>query len=290
MLAQEPDIRLIARQTGAMNTGLLASAHADHLAALCVADGVGLRVFQRNQGNQQVALCIFRDILVVRHHIGEHGFVDFDLIAALLKRDTVYILALHRSRLIVRVDLHHIVVALTLRLEDFQRFVGITGGDDAVGYLAGQQRRGFFVADVGQRRPVAIGGHAVCTACACISARNRGQFQVVHKIDLLFHIAQRQANRRSRRADMLKGSRCRKAGGLFQLLDQLPAIERIQEIDIAGFAVEDLDRQFAAVLHKNAGRLLIRVAPIFQQEFVCHFILLLFLILVHDPGFCLPCR
>ena len=58
MLAQIPDIRLIARQAGAVDAGLLASAHADDLAVLCIADGVGLGIFQGNQGNQQVALSL----------------------------------------------------------------------------------------------------------------------------------------------------------------------------------------------------------------------------------------
>ena len=62
---------------------------------------------------------------------------------------------------------------------------------------------------------------------------------------------------------MLERCGGREAGSLFQLLDQLPAVEGVQEIDVARFAVEHLDRQLASVLHKDAGRLLIRVAAIF---------------------------
>ena len=46
MLAQIPDVRLVAGQAGAVDAGLLAGAHADGLAVLGVADRVGLGVFQ----------------------------------------------------------------------------------------------------------------------------------------------------------------------------------------------------------------------------------------------------
>ena len=52
MLAQIPDVRLVARQARAVDAALLAGAHADGLSVLDIADGVGLGVFQGDQGTQ----------------------------------------------------------------------------------------------------------------------------------------------------------------------------------------------------------------------------------------------
>ena len=62
---------------------------------------------------------------------------------------------------------------------------------------------------------------------------------------------------------MLKGSSSRQAGSLLQLLHQLPAVESVQEIDITGTAVQNLNRQLCAVAHVNTCAALIRIAAIF---------------------------
>ena len=64
---------------------------------------------------------------------------------------------------------------------------------------------------------------------------------------------------------MLERCGGREAGSLFQLLDQLPAIEGIQKIDIAGFSVQNLNGKLPVVLHENFGGLLVGVAAVFQQ-------------------------
>ena len=50
MLTQIPDVRLVARKTRAVDAALLAGADADGLSVLRIADGVRLRVFQRDEG------------------------------------------------------------------------------------------------------------------------------------------------------------------------------------------------------------------------------------------------
>ena len=60
VLPQIPDVRLVACQSGAVNTGLLSGADADGLSVLGIADRVGLGVFQGDQGNDQVAFGAFR--------------------------------------------------------------------------------------------------------------------------------------------------------------------------------------------------------------------------------------
>ena len=55
VLTKKPRIRFAARETGAVDSGLLSCANADCLPVECVANRVRLRVFERNQGDQQVA-------------------------------------------------------------------------------------------------------------------------------------------------------------------------------------------------------------------------------------------
>ena len=62
---------------------------------------------------------------------------------------------------------------------------------------------------------------------------------------------------------MLKRSGCGKSRSFLQLLDQLPAVESIQEVDISGLAVQDGNRQVTAVFHEDSGRLLVRVTSVF---------------------------
>ena len=64
-LAQEPVVGLRAGKARAVDAALLAGADADGLAILRVADGVGLRVLERDQGNQQIALSILRQVVAM---------------------------------------------------------------------------------------------------------------------------------------------------------------------------------------------------------------------------------
>ena len=50
--------------------------------------------------------------------------------------------------------------------------------------------------------------------------------------------------------------------GSLQLLDELPAVECVQEVDVAGTSVQYLDGKLRAVLHVDPGRLLVGVAAV----------------------------
>lgn len=56
------------------------------------------------------------------------------------------------------------------------------------------------------------------------------------------------------------------AGGLLQLAHQLPGVKGVQEVDIAGTAVQHLDGQLP-LLHVDAGWLLVGVATVLQFKF-----------------------
>ena len=254
-----------------MDTGLLAGADADGLSVLDIADRVGLGVFEGNQSDQQVDLCALRQRLIFGNDVVEQLGADLQVVSALLEGDAKHVLVLKLSRNIVRVDFDDVVAAFALLLQDGQRFVGVAWSDDAVGNLALDDAGGAFVADVGQRDEVAVGGHSVRASGSGIGAGDWGKLaQVIDKVDFAQRLVQRQADRGAGRGNVFEGSCCRQAGGLLELLDQLPAVEGVQEIDVARFAVEHLDWQLASVLHKDAGRLLIGVAAIFQRKLICH--------------------
>ena len=215
----------------------------------------------------EVELRLLGQRLVFGDDVVQHLRVDLQFVAALLKRDAENVLVLDRRRLVIRVDLHDVVVALALRLEDRERFLRVARGDDAVRDLAGEQRRGLLVADVGERRPIAVGGHSVRAARSRVRRRDRRKLEVVDEVDLLQRVAHRLGHRGARRADMLEGGRRRQAGRRFQLLHELPGIQRVHEVDVARLAVQHLNRQVAAVVREDLRRLLVRVASVFEFEF-----------------------
>ncbi len=149
MMAQPPVVRLAARQSGAVDAALLACAHTDGLAVFDVADGVGLGVLQGNQGDNHVDFSGVRQLLVLCDQIGQHLLVDLEEVVSLLKDDAEDMAALDGSGGVIGVDLHHVVVALFLGLENFERLVGVAGSNDAVGDLIFQILGGSGIADVG---------------------------------------------------------------------------------------------------------------------------------------------
>ena len=126
MLAEIPVVRLLSRQTGAVDAALLACAHADGLTVLDVADGVGLGVFQRDEGDEHIALRTLGQVFVFGDDVVEQALVDFAVVAPLLEGDAENILLLQRRGSIGRVDLHDVVVPpLCFVFEDGQRLVAV---------------------------------------------------------------------------------------------------------------------------------------------------------------------
>ena len=88
---------------------LLSGADADCLSVFDVADRVALRIFQRDQSDDQVAFGFVREVLVLRRDISQQAFVQFDFVASLFERDAEYILVFDRGRAVGRVDLDDVV-------------------------------------------------------------------------------------------------------------------------------------------------------------------------------------
>lgn len=132
-----------------MDAALLSGPYAQGLAVLDIAHRVGLGVFQGNQGQQHVIFGPLGQVLVLGDEIGQHGFINGQIVVPLLKRDAEDVPPLNGGGGVIRVDFHHVVPALALGLQDLQSFRGVVRGDDAVGHLQGQEAGGVPVAGVG---------------------------------------------------------------------------------------------------------------------------------------------
>ena len=269
-MAQLPVVGLLACQTGAVYAALLTGAHTDGLAVLHIADAVGLGVFQHDQADDKIAALLGAQGLVLGDEILQHrGIGNFQILTALLKGHAKDGAGLKRLRLIAGVDGNDVVVALLLALEDLEGIGIVAGGNNAVGNLMLDELGGGQIADIGKCDPVAEAGHPVSTAGAGIGAGQRGKLglgrNVVHGAQ---RVIQRQADGRTGGGDMLEAGSGGQAQRLLQVAHQLPGVEGIQKVDVAGAAVQNLNRQLGAVSHIDAGRLLVGVGAVFQLKFV----------------------
>ena len=263
-LAQPPLIGFVTGETCAVDTALLTGTDADSLSVLDIADAVALCIFQCDEGNLQVADSLRSEVLVLRRNLFEEfRVVEIAVVAALLKGDAEDLLVLDRLGYIVRVDLDDAVSALALSLENLQGFGCVVGCDDAVADLTLDELGSSFVAGVAQCTEVTIGAHAVSTAGAGIGTGQRRELKVnvIHEIDLLQRVAQWQSHSGSGRRDVLEAGGSGQTCGGLEFFDQLPAVESVEEVDVACAAVDDLNGQFA-VFHIDTGRLLVRIASV----------------------------
>ena len=72
---------------------------------------------------------------------------------------------------------------------------------------------------------------------------------------------------------MLEARRGGKARRLFQFAHELPRVEGVEQVDVAGLAVENRKGKGCAVFHENARGLLVGVAAVFEFQLV-HIVLL----------------
>ena len=252
-----------------MDAALLAGAHADGLAVLHVAHGIGLGVLQRDERDDHIDLCRLGNLLVLGHHVFQQRLVDLEVVVTLLEGDAEDVLQLGFGRHVIGIDLHHVVGALALGLQNLQRLVGVARRDDAVGHLTRQIAGHIGVAHVGQRRPVAVGAQAVGTAGANVGAGDGGKLALLfHEVHGAVGLGEGMAHSGPSRGHVLEGSGRRQPRGLLQFLHELPGVEGVEEVDEAGLAVQHLNGQIAAVLHEDARRLLIRIAAVLEFQFV----------------------
>ena len=270
MLPQEPGVRLGASQTGTVDPGLLPGAHADGLAVIGKAHGIGLGVFQSDQGHDQVDFGTLGELFVFGDQIRQQRCIDLEIIPALPEGDAIDHLGLLRRGNVGFINGDNVVIALALGLEDRQSLLAVAGGDDAIGNLPGDELGGGNVADIGKGHPVTEGAHPVRTPGPGIGTGQRAFVQpihVVYKAGLFQILRQHLAHCGRGGRHMLEGGHGAQARCFLQFLDQLIGIQGIQEVDVAGAAVEHRNGQIRAVSHIDRGGLLVGVAAIFQFEF-----------------------
>ena len=270
VLSEEPGISLAACKTGAMNSGLLTCSYADSLSVYCKANGVGLSILESDKSDDKIANGTLGKILILCYDICEKGAIYLEVISALLKGDTEYLLMLNGSGNVIGIDLNDIIAALSLGLEDLKCLGLVAGSDDTVGYLALDKTCRSYVANVGKSYPVAKGAHSVSAAGSCISAsegRLIKSLDIVYKASLLELFGKDSTYGSACGAYVLEGGYCGKARSLLQLLYKLPGVECIKEVDISGATAKNFDGKLRAVRHIDLGRLLIGVTTVFKFKF-----------------------
>ena len=122
--------------------------------------------------------------------MGEEIIIDLQFVSSLLKCDPIYILMFQRRRLIIRVNLDHIIVPLLLLFQDLQRFQLISRSDHPIGNFPLDQSGRIYVTDIGQGNKVPEGRHSVRPSGSGIGARQGRQLsQIIHPVDLCQRIA-----------------------------------------------------------------------------------------------------
>ena len=150
MLTQPPDVSFVACQACTVDAALLSGTNADGLTVLDVANGVGLGVFQGNQGDDEVALSLWCEGLVLCGDVLKQGrVIQLDFITTLFKGYAEALLTLNGLGFVCRINLDDIIGTLTLVLEYLDGFSCEVGSNDTITYLTLQQKGCRSIAGVG---------------------------------------------------------------------------------------------------------------------------------------------
>ena len=266
-LAQPPFVSLATCQASTVDAALLTGTDTDGLTILDVAYRVALCIFQCDESDDEITLCISREVLVLcRDVLEECWVVQFHLVATLLEGDTEHLFALDRSRSVVRVDLDDVVSTLALLLQDFDSLWGIARSDDAIAYLTLDEEGCSLVTHVAQCHEVTIRAHTVGTTGTNVGTSQWGEFKldIITEVNLLQGVAQWQSHCCASWRNVLETCCGWETSGSLELLDQLLRIEGIEEVDVARTAVNHFDREFASILHEDSGRLLVRITSVLE--------------------------
>ena len=258
-------IGLITGETCAVHSGLLSGTDTDGLTVLCIRYGVGLRVLDGDEGDGHVETRLLGELLVRTHDVCEGILGHLVLVASLLEGHTEYLLVLDRIRAVARVDLDDIVVSLLLRLQDLERFLRVAWGNDAIRHFAVDDACGRCITGIRQGDEVAVRRHTIDTTCSRIRTGQRRlveSLDVVYEAGLLQLVGKLPSDRGTGRRNVLEGCGGDHAGGFLEIGNQLPAVQCVEEVDIARTAIQNLDRKIRAVVHVDLRRLLIRVHTI----------------------------
>ena len=157
-----------------MYAALLSCSDAYGLSVLDIAYGVALSILKGYKGDDEVALGLVGECLVLCGDVLEEcGVVESYLVASLLEGDAEHLLALYGRGGIVRVNLYYVVCSFALVLEYLQCLISISRCYHSVADLPLDKSGGGSVANVAQCNEVAIRAHAVGTSGTGVCARER---------------------------------------------------------------------------------------------------------------------
>lgn len=269
--AHPPVVGLVAGEAGAVDAGLLAGAEANDLAVESVADRVALRVLEGDGGDGEIAggaLGQCAAVLGGDDGVEALGGRNLDVVAVLLECDAVDGTRLGLARVVLGVDLQDEVLAALLLLEDLERGVFVTGGNDTVRDLLGDDAGGGDVDNVGEGNDVAEAAHAVGATSAGIGLREARRLDagdVGDHVDLALVLGEGQADGGTGGRDVLEAGCGGLAGGGLELLDKWPGVEGIEEVDVARGTTEGLEGQLGGA-GIGGGGLLVRVGAVAEGQ------------------------
>ena len=266
-LAQPPLISLRTSQTGTVDTALLTGTDTDSLTILYVAYRVTLSILQGDERDNQIALSLRSESLVLgRNILEESRIIKLHLVASLFEGNTEHLLALDRSWHIVRINLDNAVGTLALLLQNLDSLRSVAWSNDTIAYLTLDEEGCSLVAYIAQRNKVAIRAHAVSATRTSIGTSQWRELKldIINEVNLLQCVAQRQADSCTGRRNVFETSGSRHSCSSLEFLDQLPGIEGIQEVDVARTAVDHFDRKLPSVIHIDARRFLIWITSVLK--------------------------
>ena len=153
-----------------MYTWLLSCSYTDCLSIFYETYGIGLCIFQNDQGNLHITFCFFCKLFILCHNIGKHCIINHKFLTSLLESYTKYFFVFQRSRYKVLIDLDYIIVSFFLLFQNLQSFFCVSRCDHTIGYLSLDQKCCIFITHIRKRNKITKRGHSVSTASSCISA------------------------------------------------------------------------------------------------------------------------
>mmetsp|Transcript_44794 Transcript_44794/g.124542 ORF Transcript_44794/g.124542 Transcript_44794/m.124542 type:complete len:420 (-) Transcript_44794:1462-2721(-) len=118
---------------------------------------------------------------------------------------------------------------------------------------------------MGDGNEVPKGAHWIGIPCPHICGRHWRELLVLDFVDGDLLSRERHADSRTRGAHVFEGSGRRHARGLGQLVDQLPCVHCVKQVDVAWGARHDLEGQLASSEGTQCGRVLVGVASVLQR-------------------------
>ena len=214
-------------------------------------------------GQQQVANPRSRQRRLSGYDLLKQFRPRYAVVAALLECDAEDLAPFEHGRRVIRIDLEHQVAAALLAPEYLERLRFVAGSDYAVGYLAAEQLRSRHVHHVAERGHVAKRRDAIDAARARIGRGERRKRNLAHCIGLAQGLTERYTHGGAGWANVLERGSRRQFQSVAELFDQLPGVERIQQVDVPGRAIEHGEGQgVAAFAAQCTRRCLMRVHAI----------------------------